>query len=248
MTDPDDMLLLHGYLDDELDAAGIIRVERLLAESSECRAALARLEAVREALRNPELAQQAPVGLAETVAAIGAIDAPPTRSMARLPSWLAGAIGGALAASLAFVVVISRTATPDLTGALLESHTRSLLAQHLLDVRTSDRHTVKPWFAGRTDLSPPVPDLADLGFPLVGGRLDVVQGRVVPAIVYRRRLHTINLFVLPGDGAQPARSIRRDGYSLVEWSQGGLRFAAVSDVDLPDLVQFMHVYADRSPA
>jgi anti-sigma factor RsiW len=127
---------------------------------------------------------------------------------------------------------------------LVASHVRSLLANHLTDVATSNQHVVKPWFNGKVDIAPPVPELAEQGFPLVGGRLDYIEGHVAPAIVYRRRLHTVNLFVWPAEKGRlsPDRSVRRDGYSLVEWSEGGLRFAAVSDIDLADLKAFRQAY------
>jgi anti-sigma factor RsiW len=132
---------------------------------------------------------------------------------------------------------------------LVASHVRSLLADHLTDVATSNQHVVRPWFNGKVDVAPPVPELADQGFPLVGGRLDYIDGRVTPAIVYKRRLHTVNLFVWPaeGHGLARGRTARRDGYSLVEWTAGGLRFAAVSDIDMADLQQFRAAYVARSP-
>ena len=143
----------------------------------------------------------------------------------------------------------SRVGGLDRAAQVVASHVRSLLASHLTDVATSNQHVVKPWFNGKVDFAPPVPELADQGFPLVGGRLDYIEGRVAPAIVYRRRLHTVNLFVWPaGDAASPIdHSARRDGYSLVEWTQGGLRFWAVSDIDLVELKQFRRLFADRSP-
>lgn len=242
---PDYELLLNGYLDDELDAANIVRVEQHLANCAGCSDRLARMQAVRDAVRSPELKFTAPAGLRDRIDRSVAAAAMPRRPL--VPTWLTGGAVGALAASLALLVAFPRDAPAGLDQQLVAGHVRSLLADHLTDVRTTDRHIVKPWFNGRIDYAPPVPELADLGFPLFGGRLDVIDGQVVPAIVYRRRLHTINLFVLRGHGPA-ATSVRRDdGYSVVEWSQGGLRFAAVSDLDAGDLMQFRNAYASRAP-
>jgi anti-sigma factor RsiW len=122
---------------------------------------------------------------------------------------------------------------------------RSTLAQHLVDVETSDRHTVKPWFNGKVDFAPPVFDLADAGFPLVGGRLDYLDDRVVAALVYRRNKHVVNLFVWPAKpDVLPARNVAPPaGYSIVHWAAGGLQFWAVSDVEPRDLEAFHQAFA-----
>ena len=125
-------------------------------------------------------------------------------------------------------------------GAVLDGHLRSLAPGHLTDVASTDKHTVKPWFAGKLDFSPPVIDPAAEGFPLVGGRVDVLQGAPVAAMVYSHRSHLINLFVRPGENdasAAPKEAVRR-GINIVSWSTGGMRFWAVSDLNLPELEQF----------
>jgi anti-sigma factor RsiW len=129
------------------------------------------------------------------------------------------------------------------TNQLVDAHVRSLLPNHLMDVVSTDRHTVKPWFAGKTDIAPPVVDLTDKGFPLLGGRLDYVDGHSAAVLVYGRRLHTINVFVWrtgagePRDGAFEVR-----GHSLLHWTNGGLSYWAVSDAAEPELEAFRDAY------
>jgi anti-sigma factor RsiW len=162
-----------------------------------------------------------------------------------VPSWLAPALAGALAASLAMVSFVTPATTAAVDQELVSSHVRSLQPGHLTDVQTTNQHIVKPWFNGRIDFSPPVPELADKGFPLIGGRLDSIDGKTVPAIVYKRRLHTVNVFVWPAkDSAE--RALVKDGFAIREWSHNGLRFAAVSDIPAAELEQFETLFVQRS--
>ena len=129
------------------------------------------------------------------------------------------------------------------TNELVDAHVRSLLPGHLLDVVSTDRHTVKPWFTGRTDIAPPVVDLSERGFPLLGGRLDYVDGHSAATLAYGRRLHTINLFVWRSAGGEPADgSFTARGYSLLHWTSGGLSYWAISDAAPSELQAFREAY------
>ena len=137
----------------------------------------------------------------------------------------------------------STSPTNGITNELVDAHVRSLLPGHLMDVESSDRHTVKPWFTGKTDIAPPVFDLSDKGFPLLGGRLDYVDGHTAAALAYGRRLHKINLFVWrtgPNEAADGSYAVR--GYSMLHWTNGGLSFWAVSDAAPSELEAFHDAY------
>ena len=163
----------------------------------------------------------------------------------RWPGWLASGAVGALAASLAMVSFINPATTSGLDQDIVSSHVRSLQPGHLTDVQTTNQHIVKPWFNGRIDFAPPVPELADAGFPLVGGRLDSINGRTVPAIVYKRRLHTVNLYVWPAN-TSGSHAFVKDGYAVREWTRNGLRFAAISDIPAAELQQFEQLFVKRT--
>ena len=156
--------------------------------------------------------------------------------------WAPVASGLALAASLALFIA-APLRSPDLANELVAGHVRSLLVDHLTDVRTSDQHVVKPWFTGKLEFSPPVVDLARGGFPLVGGRLDYLFGHVVAALVYQHREHVINVFIWPRSipGLQQASRSEdtfREGYHVLHWTEGGMNVWVVSDLNLPELQEF----------
>ena len=159
----------------------------------------------------------------------------------RVAGWLVPGLAGAIAASLAMVAVLPIGSQAMVEQELVSSHVRSLQPGHLTDVRTTNQHIVKPWFNGRIDFAPPVPELASVGFPLAGGRLDSIDGKTVAAIVYHRRLHVVNLYVWPGD-KPGARSFEKDGFAIEEWSRDGLRYAAVSDIPAADLRNFQRQF------
>ena len=232
-------LLLHGLIDGELDAANAVRCEEHLAACPDCAATYEEMQALRARIGEAEVRYRAPPALRARIGHSLASAGARRPFLGRLRfSWPAWSLGGgvtALAASLAILLLVPRG--PDLSAEIVSSHVRSLQAAHLVDVATSDQHTVKPWFAGRVDFSPPVVDTSPAGFTLVGGRLDYVGGRAVAAIVYRRRLHVINLFIWPDSGAG-AETEARDGYNVRRWHANGMAHSAVSDLNQVELGQF----------
>jgi anti-sigma factor RsiW len=264
---PDKLLLLQAHVDGELDAANALSLEAHLRSCTGCAEELARTEAVRAMLGAADLRQTAPTTLQSRVEAILAAPTGPRATLPRAQrtvaapkisrfgpviaigrSWSGGLVAGVALATTQLLAMpqYTRLGTED---QLIANHVRSLsLESHLTDVATSDRHVVKPWFNGKIDFAPPVPELASQGFPLVGGRLDYLDGREVAAIVYKRRLHTINLFVRPAGALSLPVDIanRREGYSLVRWTSGGLEFWAVSDIDLGDLELFRRTFTAQA--
>src|SRR5690242_11769531 len=239
----DQELLIGGLVDGELDAANVAMVEAHVARCEGCREELERLQALRSLLGNDGVRHRAPDSLARRIAAMPEL-APRATNDNRVLRWLGPGVAGALAASLAMVLLVPGSEQAGLDQQLVSSHVRSLQPGHLIDVQTANQHVVKPWFNGRVDFAPPVPDLSDQGFPLVGGRLDSIDGKTAAAIVYKRRLHTVNVFVWRAS-AGSGRNRVENGFALDEWSADGLRFAAVSDIPAAELGQFENVYRQR---
>ena len=233
-------------LDGELGESerGLLRDH--LHKCPDCGPEMAALETLRAEIRRSAPDYRAPEQLRSQIRfALRREAAAAAPAGSRTPGWLA------YAASLLLAVAVGSGGTFWMIGdrqedriaaEVIDSHLRSLLGTHLTDVASSDQHTVKPWFAGRSDLSPPAVDLANEGFPLVGGRLDLVAGKPVPALVYRRRDHVINLFVLPAGRSELGESLTRHGYNLRHWDEGDLGFWAVTDAAPSDLGEFEHVF------
>jgi len=217
--------LLGAWLDDEMDLVRSAELEAHVGECAVCSAQRRRLEALRAALREHAPYYTAPAHLRRRVAIRKGV-----------PWWLV--VAAAAACVLAGLVLWLPAAHGDAGQEIVQAHVRSLLANHLLDVASSDQHTVKPWFAGKLDFAPKVEDLSATGFPLEGGRLDYLDHRVVAALVYRRRQHTINVFVWPAAGRDSAaRGGVIQGYNVLHWTRGGMAWWAVSDVNADDLRQ-----------
>lgn len=239
-------LLIQADLDGELSPAEAVRVAAHVDGCAGCTGIQARLLALRVRLRAEAPRHAAPEALRAAVRAnirTMLLPAPRRRAMAEwrrmLRPGLAFGAGAALAAGVLLAVVPSGSG--DLADAVVASHVRALQPGHLMDVVSTDQHTVKPWFNGRLDFSPPVKDLAPEGFPLAGGRLDYLAGRPVAALVYRRRQHLIDLFVWPASGGV-ADAPGHGGYNVVNWQQDGMVFWAVSDVNAGELADFVRLW------
>ena len=241
----DQELLLGGLVDRELDAANTALVEAHVARCEGCREELERLEAVRSMVGSEGIRHAAPDELRRRIAAMPELRSPPANEN-RFPAWLGPAAGGALAATVAMFAITGPVQDQTVMDEqIISGHVRSLQPGHLIDVQTTNQHIVKPWFNGRIDFAPPVPDLANQGFPLIGGRLDSVNGKTVPVIVYKRRLHTVNVFVWPAKDTA-GKDFVQDGFAVREWSRNGLRFAAISDIPSAELGQFEQLFVQHS--
>jgi anti-sigma factor RsiW len=244
MTHEEIRELIHPYVDGELDVANGREIEQHLHGCEDCRRLEQRVRMLRTTLRKSLPSYCAPTTLKRSVRSALRREARPTRQF--LSPWVLFATGTACALLiLAFAFFQNARATRDtLTDELVSNHIRSLLATHLVDVVSSDQHTVKPWFDGKIDFAPEVRDLSAAGFPLEGGRLDYLHGRTVVALVYRRHKHPINLFIEPAatrGHTDPARSTRR-GYNLLHWTQNGMDYWAVSDLNAAELREFAALF------
>jgi len=244
----DNIRLLHGYLDGELDLVRSLEIEEHLKTCAECALELRSQQTLRKAFRNSSVYERAPKGLEDRVraslAAAGTEKVTPiSRKRRAAMNWLAVAAAILIALALAWrgLPILRGPSEGDLLAQeVVASHIRSLQPNHLMDVQSTDQHTVKPWFNGRVDFSPPVKDLAADGFPLAGGRLDYLDHRNVAALVYQRRQHLINLYVWPEEAANEAaaKSKSLEGYNMVFWQRGGMYFCAVSDLNIGELREF----------
>ena len=233
-------LLLHALIDGELDAGHARAVEMHIADCPACAAALRDFRSMRAQLSERPPGYAAPVGLRARIER--ALPAPPARASRRavLGGFAAGATISALAASGLFILVLRKDDQQRILNEAVSAHLRSLQGDHLTDVLSSDQHTVKPWFNGRLDVAPPVIDLTAQGFTLLGGRLDYIDAKPVAAIVYRRRVHVINLFVAPepGSARRNVMIANLHGFNVRRWSEHGFSLWAVSDINADELMEF----------
>jgi len=252
MNCADSRTYLPAYLDDELDVAESLYVQRHLAACEDCRQAQDAQLALRSALRDPGLYAYPSADFSKrieaTVRRAAKEEARSQRSswfaLLRLDSfrWVPAAAALVIVTTVgAFLITNSMRSSHDqlIASAVLTGHIRSLQPGHLIDVPSSDRHTVKPWFQGKLDFSPPVPDLSELGWTLVGGRLDYVDGRPVAVLVYQRRMHNINVFLWPNHGSADdiIRQEDAQGYQILHWNGAETTYWVVSDLNKAELLE-----------
>ncbi len=263
-------LRVQAYFDREVDAVSAAEIERHAEHCSECRALLEDLEKVRATLRRHATYEAAPTALRAQI--LGALDqedataqaaaatAPPNpRSAARAAAqrrlrwggrafWagtFSGIGGAAMAAALAFFLVMPATESP-LANDLVSAHVRSLMPEHLIDVVSTDKHTVKPWFAGHADVSPVVADFELQGYKLIGGRADYIDHQRSAVVVYRHGAHFINVFTWAAADRRNPGNTTRDGYHLAFWQQGDIQYCAVSDTGWDELSGLVRLMRDQA--
>jgi anti-sigma factor RsiW len=222
----DDSRALHAYVDGELDAASILELESRMAADPALRAAYERLRETSAVVRAQAEYFRAPARLRAG-----------GRS-AKRPALLAGAFAAVAAVAFAVGLMVGRPVGDDtFAGEAVAAHVRANLSGRLVDVASSDQHTVKPWFSARLPFSPAVADYSQAGFELAGGRLDYVGGEPVAVMVYRRRQHVIDVYV--GRGETTVRGLTRDGFNVEQFGAAGLRYYVVSDLNRNELADFV---------
>jgi anti-sigma factor RsiW len=257
MNCEDMRVYLSAYLDDELDVRESLRLEKHLNECRGCRQVQEAQLVLRSALRDPGLYFRPDADFANRIASAVRLQAKRETQQEEATSerhwseWFRlGSLGWVSAAAVLLVIFTAgtllilnrvRSSHEQLVASdVLTAHIRSLQAGHLMDVPSSDRHTVKPWFQGKLDFAPPVPDLSELGWVLIGGRLDYLDGRPVAALIYQRRMHNINVFVWPHQG-QSDGAVQADdaqGYQILHWNGTDMTYWVVSDLNKDELMDF----------
>lgn len=250
------LLLLNAYIDNELDAASVLDVERRLESDAALKAEHNRLRQLRSALASQVARERASDDLRRRVSQIadppGAVVVPLRSSLETRNGWRRLAVAAALAAFVAGAGtygILRQDSVSNDVAAIVADHRRALLAATPYDVASSDRHTVKPWFDSKLALSPQIVDLAASGFPLAGGRVEILDGKAVPVLVYRRRAHVISVVAVPYTGDRmeaPSRPETRDGYSVIRWRGRDFDYFAVSDVAESELSDFVARWRDAA--
>ena len=251
-------LRVQAYFDGEVDAVSAAEIERHVERCAECRELLQDLEKVRGVLRSGISYATAPPALRAQV--LSALDREPEAATpgksrrARQPLSLGGhgfrigafsGIGGAaLAAAMAFFFVLPNLSP--LSNEIVSAHVRSLMPAHLIDVVSTDKHTVKPWFAGHADVSPAVADFESQGYRLIGGRADYIEHQRSAVVVYEHGAHVINVFTWAANGTRLPNNMTRSGYHLAFWQQGDIQYCAVSDTGWDELLGLVRLLREQS--
>jgi anti-sigma factor RsiW len=239
-------LFLHAHADGELDVANGLELERHLRTCAACASEQKSVNSLKAALRQSSLRYDAPDWLRKEVRRMARASGNETRPrlFQSLLLWKSLAFGATAAAVLAILLLPGITGRDQMLNEAVASHVRSLMAEHLTDVASSDQHTVKPWFNGKLDFAPDVKDFATEGFPLVGGRLDYLNGRPVAALVYRRNKHFINVFIWPAGhtGGGTVAIEHRRGYSVLNREANGLHYCLVSDLNESELAELANLF------
>jgi anti-sigma factor RsiW len=245
--------LIAGYLDQELDPVRSLEIEEHLHGCVACSKVYENHQVLSKGLRTGSVYFKAPTDLQQRVQR-SVRQAANAESRPRWPSWSWVRMAAPMAAAALVLLTLMpflRGPSPEdiLTQEVISSHIRSLMANHLADVPSSDQHTVKPWFNGKLDFSPPVVDLASQGFPLIGGRLDYLNNRPVAALVYQRAKHLVNVFVWPSSESSDAgmKTETRQGYHVYHWTRSGMTYWVVSDLEENQLQEFVQLMQNQSP-
>jgi anti-sigma factor RsiW len=241
MTCEEAEILLHALMDGELDAGHAREVEEHIAGCPACAAQLAAYREMSQAIAAADMKYTAPPALHRRIEA--SLPQPQVRAPSRravLRGFALGSAVSAIAATGLVAIVLRDDDRQRIESEIVSAHLRSLQAGHLTDVISTDQHTVKPWFNGKLDVSPPVIDLTAQGFTLIGGRLDYVDARAIGAVVYKRRAHVINLFVAQTANTEhhAAKIETLQGFNIRRWGDRGLNFWAVSDIGADELAEF----------
>jgi anti-sigma factor RsiW len=239
--------LIHPYLDGELDLVRSLEIEAHLKDCQACARHHSELRSLHSAISNNALRFEPSAALRKRIGTAIRNEGDRTNNGSRRSwRWLIPAVSFPILAIVAvsLFALLTRPSTSDLIAQeIVSSHVRSLMEKHLTDVPSSDQHTVKPWFDGRLDFSPPVKDLAVAEFSLVGGRLDYIGNRPVAALVYQHRQHYLNVFVWPSTGTSETsgKALVRQGYNLINWTNSGMNYWVISDLNLAELQQFVQL-------
>jgi anti-sigma factor RsiW len=243
MDHQDALALLPAYVDQELGVADSMAVERHLESCAECRREYAEQEEIKKRLKLELPYAEAPAYLHERIrSALPQEHAARKMTRAWQLSWFSGAVLAALLVMAAGIGMLLGQPSHEerLADEVVASHVRSLQADHLMDVASTDRHTVKPWFNGKLNFSPLVSDFGAQGFSLVGGRLDYLDGHPVAALVYRHNLHPVNLYIWPSSQSDSApQASERHGYHVMHWNQHGMAYWAISDTARDDMTRLV---------